>query len=85
MNKPATLTAGLVATKGDAKPASNLPKMKIAKSSNIDRGKQKALTLKLNHHRYKALRQLGIACDKTNQDMLVEALDDYLAKHAQVV
>jgi len=83
MGKPATLTAGLVATKGEAKPAVVMPAASITRASNKDRGEQKALTLKLDRSRYTALKQFGIACDKTNQDILVEALDEYLAKHSQ--
>lgn len=85
MNKPATLSAGLVATKGTAKPSA-LPLSISAKSPQKALGAQtgyyKALTLKLDKARYESLKKAGLAFDKTSQDILVEALDEYLAKNS---
>lgn len=40
----------------------------------------KALTVKLDRHRYEALKNAGLKLDKKSQEIFVEALDAYLAK-----
>lgn len=84
--KPATLSAGLVATKGAAKPATSalplsMPVKPSQKAQAAQTGYYKALTLKLDKSRYEALKKAGLAFDKTSQDILVEALDGYLARN----
>ena len=86
MTKPGTLSAALVATKGTAKPAAAaLPLVMPAKPPKMAQepqlGYYKALTLKLDRTRYDSLKKAGLAFDKTSQDILVEALDGYLAKN----
>jgi hypothetical protein len=84
MSKTASLTAGLVAKKGQAVPAATaasteLPATKhaqpIAASSYY-----KALTVKLDRNRYETLKNAGLKLDKKSQEIFVEALDAYLAK-----
>jgi hypothetical protein len=86
MSKTASLTAGLVAKKGQAIPAATsvapaLP-MAAAKPAQAEATTvyYKALTVKLDRRRYEALKSLGIQLDKKSQEIFVEALDAYLAK-----
>tara|TARA_R110000851_G_scaffold214111_1_gene366721 strand:+ start:145 stop:303 length:159 start_codon:yes stop_codon:yes gene_type:complete len=44
------------------------------------RTNEKRLTLALDGKTYKALRQLGLDSDMTNQDMMEAAVKDYIAK-----
>ena len=69
MSKTASLTAGLVAKKGQAMPAA------VAVASYY-----KALTVKLDRNRYETLKNAGLKLDKKSQEIFVEALDAYLAK-----
>jgi hypothetical protein len=73
--KAAALDGGLLARKGEAVPAQELPAPPRGTKGTI------ALTLRLDPERYQRLVQLGarFAPRKTNQQILVEALDAYLA------
>lgn len=44
------------------------------------RENQKRLTLALDGETYKDLRQLGLDTGKTNQDMMEQAVKEYLAR-----
>lgn len=86
MSKTASLTAGLVAKKGQAVPAvtHQAPQQEQptpAKTAGPDY--YKALTVKLNRERYEALKTLGVKLDKKSQEIFVEALDHYLRESAQ--
>ena len=94
MAKPSSLTAGLV-KKGDAKPASTpfmptpaaatrappVAEKPASKSTAEQMLYYKALTLKLDRPRFEALKKVGLTLDKSSQNLLVEALDAYLAKY----
>jgi hypothetical protein len=98
MAKVASLTAGLVAKKGEAvpvkitgaatrasEPASAAPEVPQSPAKVVGAGKDyfKALTVKLDKDRYLRLKQFGLSRDKTSQELFVEALDAYLTKEAQ--
>jgi hypothetical protein len=82
MSKTASLTAGLVAKKGQAMPAA------VAVAADTSSAAQpaaappyyKALTVKLDRSRYEKLKNAGLKLDKKSQEIFVEALDAYLAK-----
>jgi hypothetical protein len=82
MSKTASLTAGLVARKGQAVPAatdtSAEPPPVLAPSAAAMY--YKALTVKLDRNRYETLKNAGLKLDKKSQEIFVEALDAYLAK-----
>lgn len=78
MTKPASLTAGLVAKKGQAVPAA--VEMPSPQPSAAVPSYYKALTVKLDRRRYEALKKAGLKLDKKSQEIFVEALDAYLAK-----
>lgn len=82
MSKTASLTAGLVAKKGQAVPASAAaaPDMSLAAQSAAASSYYKALTVKLDRSRYETLKNAGLKLDKKSQEIFVEALDAYLAK-----
>lgn len=86
MSKTASLTAGLVAKKGQAMPAaaSVAPVLPVepAKPARAEAASAyyKALTVKLDRERYETLKNAGIKLDKKSQEIFVEALDAYLAK-----
>jgi hypothetical protein len=67
------MDAGLV-KKGDAKPSGDLPKG--TKDTT-------AITVRLDAKRYRKLLLLGAETvpKRTNQQIMVAALDEYLAKH----
>ena len=81
MSKTASLTAGLVAKKGQAAPAAAVPTPELpAATSPAMSSYYKALTVKLDRSRYETLKNAGIKLDKKSQEIFVEALDAYLAK-----
>ncbi len=85
-NKTASLTAGLVAKKGEASPAlvqsqpiQVVPSFKdssVAKTAANDY--YKALTVKLDRERYEGIKNAGVKLDKKSQEIFVEALDLWL-------
>lgn len=95
--KAASITSGLIAKKGAAAPIGTAPasspataapapaasKPKQDKTSVLER--TTAVTTRLEDDRYKPLKLLGTALGKTNQDIMVDALDDYLAKHQHLI
>ena len=80
MSKTASLTAGLVAKKGQAMPAAAAEAPAAAPSAVA--AYYKALTVKLDRNRYETLKNAGLKLDKKSQEIFVEALDAYLAKVA---
>lgn len=81
MAKVASLTAGLVAKKGEASPATVTAapqtkpiEVKVSATSN-GRDYYKALTVKLDRDRYESLKSMGLKLDKKSQEIFVEALD----------
>lgn len=112
--KASSLSAGLIAKKGQAVPATTsvdgsaeLPTPPVAAAPaptpvvsvepapqspaqpeakeaapNPEAGYYKALTVKLTRAHYEKLKTLGMRMDKKSQAIFVDALEDYLAKHA---
>jgi hypothetical protein len=82
MSKTASLTAGLVAKKGQAVPASATVAQETSSAGQPAAASSyyKALTVKLDRSRYEALKNAGLKLDKKSQEIFVEALDAYLAK-----
>jgi hypothetical protein len=84
MSKTASLTAGLVAKKGQAVPAAVAvavaPDTSSAAQPAAASSYYKALTVKLDRSRYETLKNAGLKLDKKSQEIFVEALDAYLAK-----
>jgi len=82
MSKTASLTAGLVAKKGQAVPAAVAvaPDTSSAAQPASTASYYKALTVKLDRSRYETLKNAGLKLDKKSQEIFVEALDAYLAK-----
>jgi len=82
MSKTASLTAGLVAKKGQAMPAAAVAAEAPAAAPSAVAAYYKALTVKLDRNRYETLKNAGLKLDKKSQEIFVEALDAYLAKVA---
>ena len=87
MAKTASLTAGLVAKKGEAAPATVVRSAQSAEVSAAGAGAgaggsgrdyYKALTVKLDRDRYETLKNVGVKLDKKSQEIFVEALDLWL-------
>lgn len=80
--KPSNLGAGRI-TKGNAAP---LPQVTIKPKeiANSVSTYHKALTVKLDKSRYIALKTAGIQVDKSTQEIMVAALDLWLAKNVGV-
>lgn len=85
MAKTASLTASLVAKKGEAAPAAirkppaepAVPEPVVAVAA-VGRDYYKALTVKLDRERYETLKNAGIKLDKKSQEIFVAALDLWL-------
>lgn len=80
MVKTASLTANLVAKKGEALPATTVvaqPSVIEEKKTHEDskRDYYKSLTVKLDRERYESLKKMGLKLDKKSQEIFVEALD----------
>ena len=84
MSKAASLTAGLVAKKGQAVPVVAVAPAPVAEPAAAPAAAPaayyKALTVKLDRNRYETLKNVGVKLDKKSQEIFVEALDAYLAK-----
>ena len=81
MSKTASLTAGLVAKKGQAMPAAAAIAVEAPSTvPSAVASYYKALTVKLDRNRYETLKNAGLKLDKKSQEIFVEALDAYLAK-----
>lgn len=84
MAKTASLTAGLVAKKGEAAPATVVRSAQVpaevpaAGAGGSGRDYYKALTVKLDRDRYETLKNVGVKLDKKSQEIFVEALDLWL-------
>lgn len=77
--KTATLDAELIARKGEASPAQATPGMPRGTKGTV------AVTVRLDEERYHKLVGYGTRFTprKTNQEILVEALDAYLERMAE--
>ncbi len=95
MAKTASLTAGLVAKKGEAAPAviaravpAAVPAAVVAEPeakkpvAAAGADYYKSLTVKLDRQRYEALKNAGVKLDKKSQEIFVEALDLWLKSNA---
>ncbi len=88
MAKTASLTAGLVAKKGEASPATvvvapQAQSIEVKASANgSSRDYYKALTVKLDRDRYESLKNMGVKLDKKSQEIFVEALDLWMKSAA---
>jgi hypothetical protein len=89
MAKTASLTSGLVAKKGEASPATVVARPQIQMintKTSVAEGERseyyKALTVKLDRHRYESLKNMGVKQDKKSQEIFVEALDLWLKSAA---
>ena len=81
MSKTASLTADLMARKGQAVPAAAAPAVEApVETPSAVASYYKALTVKLDRNRYETLKNAGLKLDKKSQEIFVEALDAYLAK-----
>jgi hypothetical protein len=80
--KAAPLDAGLLARKGEAAPSSSEPDTSSATESTLPRGTKNtvAVTVRLDQERYHRLVGYGTRFTprRTNQEILVAALDAYL-------
>jgi hypothetical protein len=82
MKKTASLGAGLIATKGKAAPSAEIQRSSQEQTSVQPKAAEKriAITVKLLEGPYQRMKIYGASNRKTNQDMLEEALEEYLAK-----
>jgi hypothetical protein len=76
MSKTASLGSGLIATKGKAAPSTESP----SKPVSLDKDKRIAITVKLLEEPYLKMKAFGAANRTSNQNILEEALNDYLEK-----
>ena len=77
--KTASLAASLIATKGAAAPSADSTIKKIGQGT-IDTEKRTAITVKLLESPYLRMKAYGATNRISNQNILEEALNDYLAK-----
>lgn len=88
---PASLAAVIV-RKGEATPAASIPahpattgqapeKKGRPETASASATYYKALTFKLDRPRYEELKRLGLREDRSSQEILMAALDQYLDLH----
>ena len=81
--RPAQLTGSVIRTKGEAAPSSAAPtplaQEKGTPATAADT-KRIAVTVRLSDEEYRKLKLHGINTRKSNQDIIVEALDAFLPK-----
>ena len=93
MAKVASLTAGLMAKKGQALPATPIlsPVAQIVEPQTLTthgysaRNYHKALTVKLDRARYETLKNIGLKLDKKSQEIFVEALDLWIKSAEELI
>lgn len=76
MSKTASLGSGLIATKGKAAPSTESSN----KHDNHDKDKRIAITVKLLEKPYLKMKAYGAKTRTSNQDILEQALNEYLEK-----
>lgn len=76
MKKTASLGSGLIATKGKAAPTTESQ----SKPVSHDKAKRIAITVKLLEEPYLQMKAYGAQNRKSNQDILEQALNEYLDK-----
>lgn len=76
----ASLSAGLIVTKGSALPSVETPNH--IPNKQVSSEKRIALTFKIGDSDYKKLKLLGIEARLSTQAILEKAFSDYLAKHS---
>jgi len=83
-SKAASLNASLLARKGEAVPASHQVRTAETTAPPLPRGTKDtvAVTVRLDHDRYHKLVGYGALFTprRTNQEIMIEALDAFLAK-----
>ncbi len=80
--KVSQLSGGLIARKGGATPAApKTPKAELVDLKPKPKGTAGtiAVTVRLDPERYEKLKMFGVRQRRTNQDILVAALDAYLS------
>jgi hypothetical protein len=77
MARSSKLSGSLLARK-DAPVAENLAAPRVASPVTAGEGRPIALTLKVDQVRYEALKVLGARTRRSNQEILLAALDAYL-------
>lgn len=95
MSKPASLSAGLIAKKGEAAPVATViqpispvavvSRPTVAPVPPTPKGTTDtiAVTVRLDPDRYQALKIYGAKNRTSNQDVLVAALDLYLSSRSE--
>jgi hypothetical protein len=78
MAKPSKLSGSLLARKDTPLAAASSSEITSAPHSSGTGGKPIALTVKVDQARYEALKVLGARTRRSNQDILLAALDGYL-------
>lgn len=85
--KPAELSPFLVkkgeatpTTAKDDKPQPEPPQKPAERRKPVQGYSIKAMSLKVDHDRYIALKQAGLMLGRTSQDILIEALDLWLER-----
>ena len=79
---PSRLGGGLIARKGEAAPvAVSAPPTPAPAAAPKGTAGTIAVTVRLDPDRYERLKLQGVRTRRTNQDILVEALDAWLTRH----
>lgn len=110
VKKPASLSASLIAKKGEARPSVVVPQVDVGgavsepapalvhhhepaaveveheaapveRRDDKKRDYHKSLTVKLDRSRFVELKAMGAELDLSSQEIFVQALDDWFAKH----
>lgn len=78
--KPAALGASIIATKGSALPTVQTQEVEAKTIVNSDNEQRIAVTVRLDGELYTELKIYGAKKRKSNQDIFVAALKEYIRK-----
>lgn len=86
MKTTTSLGAGLISTKGMAAPTADSLKLKnetpvLVNQDLTQTQRRTTVTVKLNDTDYQSLKMFSCAKRKSNQDIIVDSLKEYIAKH----
>ena len=79
--KPAALGASIIATKGSALPTVQTQAVAAKTIVNSDNEQRTAVTVRLDGELYTELKMYGLSKRKSNQDIFVAALKEFIRKN----
>lgn len=80
VKKPASLSGSIITAKGKAAPAPTLGSVEKTAPATPDKGLLVSITVRLSEENYRRLKIHGAMTRKSNQDIMLKALEKYFEK-----